>query len=50
MWICSEECQLNTNDLQKNLLLAKDEDGYIVWLHAAFFWQIRGITDIMQFG
>jgi len=45
LWVWTEEWQLNTNALKKNLLLAK----YCVAL-CSMFWQIRGITDIMEFG
>ena len=45
LWVWAEE-QLNTNELRKKLLLAKDKSGYTALEHAQFFWQVRGITDI----
>jgi hypothetical protein len=50
VWVWTEEWQLNTNELKKKLLLAKDKDGGTAWHDAAFFWQIRYIRDIMEFG
>ena len=49
LWVWAEEWQLNTNELKKKLLLAKDKEGYRV-ASCSMFWEISGIADIMGFG
>ena len=35
MWVWAEKWHLNTNEIMKNLLLAKTKTRYTAWQHAA---------------
>jgi len=46
LWVWTEEWQLNTNALKKNLLLAKYKDGNTVWHYAACFGKLEALQTL----
>ena len=43
MWVEAEKENLNTNEVKKNLLAAKDKNGYIAWHTAALFGSLEAL-------
>ena len=47
--VWTEEWQLNTNELKKKLLLAKDKNGYIAWQRATFLGRLEASEMLWSF-